>query len=144
MTSPMAESHPPCPPLPPPVTRILSSLAESRLRAAVALIAHTRLPVMEILDLRWSQVDLTTGAMLMASGVTHLTEPQADLLYWHAARQRMDRRQVSSWPGADRVIVDQRGAPYSWVRADNEVALACRSARMPIVNLNSLRHPVFR
>ena len=145
MAEVIADMEPPTPPAPGRLGLVMAATVESRLNVAIALIVHSRLPVPMVLDLRWPQVNLASGSVLTDAGVTGLSEPLVDLVYWHAARQRLDRnRWRRSWPGGDRVVVDRRGEPYSWLRADNELALACRIAGLPIVNLNSLRHPVFR
>lgn len=135
-------------PLPPQssdrLSRILASTVDSRLHLAVALVAHTSLPVAEILDLRWPQVSVTNGTLLTRQGVLRVSDALADLAYWHATRQRMDRyRCRRPWPVGERVIVDERGERYSLIRADNELALLCRRAGLPIMSLNALRHPVF-
>lgn len=131
---------------PPPggaLPAVLAATINSRLHVALALTGHTRLSPVEVLDLRWPQVSLPEGSIVTRSGVVRLSEPLADLLYWHATRQRMDRYRARHTWSSDRVVVDERGHTYSPVRADNELALACRRAGLPIVSLSALRHPVF-
>ena len=125
------------------LSAVLAATIDSRLHIAFALTGYTRLPAAEVLDLAWPQVSLPDGVLVTRCGVVRVSEPLADLLYWHATRQRMDRyRSRNAW-SSDRVVVDERGEGYSLVRADNELALACRRAGLPILSLNALRHPVF-
>ena len=127
--------------------RLLSCSVDHRLHLGFVLVGRLRLDPCTVLDLRSPMVDIVTGHLITSEGVLRLMDPLVDLVYWHAARQRLDRRRTGNrWTSSsdDRVLVDADGNSFDKDAANDALSKICRAQDLPILTLEALRHPCLR
>lgn len=127
-----------------PLRRLLYVSRFHRIHPGLLLVGMVGLDPDLVLDLRWQQVDLDAGQVRSSEQVVPLHATVTDLLRWHAARQRLDRSRSLRWAGADQVLLDQAGFPFSMEAADFILRRFCEEAGLPTVPFSALRHPCLR
>ncbi len=121
--------------------RLLEVSVGSRLHLAMALVGREKMPAEVVLELRWPQVDLTTGVLVCDHGIYAMDPVVGELFYWHGALQRVDAWRTPGWPDTGRVFVNRHGVPIGMEHADAQVAHFCGLAGLAPVPLSGLRHP---
>ncbi len=127
-----------------PLHRLLHVSRFHRLHPGVVLVGGFRLEPGLVLDLRWSQLDLEAGRINADAESVILPATVCQLLRWHAARQRLDRKRAFRWGSGDQLLLDERGEKFTMSRADSEVSRFCEQVGLPPLTFSSLRHPCLR
>lgn len=133
---------------PTPLARLSAASVSSRLHLAIVLVGWVRLPAEAVLDLCWSDLDLSTRTLACDGQTVVLGERLVKLFEWHEVRQRLDWLVAEPWqgtgPGEGRVFLDERGNAFDMGTANAHMAACCTTAGVAVVPLSGLRHPVMR
>jgi integrase len=145
------------------VGAFLASVREDRLYAAWLLLATLGLRRGELLGLRWTDVDLTTGriairsTLVMVDGKPAMAEPKTakgrrsltlapevlETLRAHRARQVAERLSWgASYTDSDLVITTEDGRPFHPETLSGLFVRQAKRAGLPPIRLHDLRHSV--
>lgn len=129
---------------PTPLARLSAASVSSRLHLAIVLVGWVRLPADAVLDLTWSDLDLSARTLRCDGQTVYLGERLVKLFDWHEARQRLDHLRVRRWADPGNVFVNRYGTRFTPEQANAALEQYCRLLGLPAVPLSGLRHPVMR
>lgn len=128
-----------------PLDRLLAAAVPLRLHVGMVLVGRGGLSPGEALSLTWDDVDPVRLLLHLPGKDVPMAAGVAELLAWHACRQRLDAVTGGyRWDPHGLVVADRGGRPFSQQRADAITRRTALLAGLPPVPLAALRHPWLR